>query len=180
MSKNKDVTIAKNRVFTGGYPVDTPQLKINYMIPETRNTNHMDDLFGLMPTILSEDKIKDTTVNENANLDVGVKFDSGKPDPSLIPPEVIEELAKVLSFGAKKYAPRNWEKGINFSRVFASLNRHIWTWWDPTKPSVDPETGLSHLSHAACCIAFLLAYEGRGDQYDSFNDKPLDINGTRN
>ena len=90
---------------------------------------------------------------------VGYKADEGKLPYDLIAPEALEELAKVLQFGAKKYAPRNWEKGMAWSRVFAALQRHLWAWWKGD--SKDPETGFSHLSHALCCLMFLSAYEAR-------------------
>lgn len=54
---------------------------------------------------------------------------------------------------------RNWEKGMAWHRPFGALMRHMWAWW--RGESDDPETGYSHLAHAACCIAFLLAYECR-------------------
>ena len=54
---------------------------------------------------------------------------------------------------------RNWEKGMKWGRVFGALMRHMWAWW--RGQDRDPETGFSHLSHAACCIAFLIAYEHR-------------------
>jgi hypothetical protein len=89
----------------------------------------------------------------------GVKHDQDKLPYDLIPPELLGSVAVVLQFGAKKYAPRNWEAGMNWGRVFAALMRHMWAWW--RKEEKDPETGFSHLEHAACCIAFLLAYEKR-------------------
>lgn len=92
-------------------------------------------------------------------LQQGYKADEGKLPYDLIAPEVLEELAKVLQFGAKKYAPRNWEQGMAWSRVFAALQRHLWAWWKGD--STDPETGFSHLSHALCCLMFLSAYETR-------------------
>ena len=91
--------------------------------------------------------------------DSGVKFDAGKLPYHLIAPEVLESLAKVLDFGAKKYAPRNWENGMSWSRVFSALMRHMWSWF--SGEDKDPETGFSHLEHAACCIMFLVAYEQR-------------------
>ncbi len=89
----------------------------------------------------------------------GVKFDDGKLRYDLIPAEAVEGLARVLTFGAKKYAPRNWEKGMSWGRVFGALMRHLWAWW--RGEDKDPETGFSHLDHAACCIAFLQTYEVR-------------------
>lgn len=89
----------------------------------------------------------------------GVKFDTDKPRFDLIPPEALEELAKVLTFGANKYADRNWEKGMDWGRVFGAAMRHLWSWWKGD--DLDKETGYSHLSHGLACIAFLIAYEQR-------------------
>ncbi len=96
----------------------------------------------------------------------GVKHDSGKGiRPELIPPEAIEALGTVLAFGAKKYADRNWELGMDWGRVFGAAMRHLWAWWK--KEDKDPETGYSHLWHAFTCIAFLLSYEQRKIGKDS-------------
>lgn len=89
----------------------------------------------------------------------GVKHDQGKEPFQLLPPELLFSVSEVLRFGAEKYAPRNWEKGMHWSRVFGSLMRHMWRWWGGE--SRDDETGLSHLAHAGCCLAFLIAYEER-------------------
>ena len=101
-----------------------------------------------------------------ANLFMGVKmtegnkYDGDKLPIDLIPPEMLTALASVLKYGAIKYEPRNWEKGMRWGRVFAALMRHMWAWW--RGESNDEETKMSHLWHAACCIAFLVAYEARG------------------
>jgi hypothetical protein len=68
-------------------------------------------------------------------------------------------VARVLAFGASKYGERNWERGMKWGRPFAACMRHLWSWWRGEK--ADPETGMSHLWHAGCCIAFLIAYEAR-------------------
>lgn len=94
----------------------------------------------------------------------GVKYDTEKTRPELIAPELIESLSEVLTYGAKKYADRNWEYGMKWSRPFGALVRHTWAWWKGENK--DPETGYSHLAHAACCIMFLLAYESRGTGVD--------------
>jgi len=97
----------------------------------------------------------------------GKKFDDDKVRMELLPPEAIEGTAKVLTFGAKKYEDRNWEKGIKYSRVFGALMRHMWAWW--RGENLDPETGLSHLHHAGCCIMFLQTYNER--KMDEFDDR---------
>lgn len=93
------------------------------------------------------------------DLTEGVKFDGDKLRYDLIPPELLEQTALVLTYGAHKYSERNWEKGMKWGRCFGALMRHMWAWW--RGEDRDPETGYSHLSHAACCIAFLIAYEQR-------------------
>lgn len=90
----------------------------------------------------------------------GVKFDEGKLPYHLLPPELLEGVSEVLQFGAHKYTARNWELGMDWSRPFAALMRHMWAWW--RGENTDPETGFSHLWHAGCCIAFLIAFEQRG------------------
>jgi hypothetical protein len=105
----------------------------------------------------------------------GRKDDHGKLPWHLLPPDAIEEILKVLEYGAGKYAPRNWEKGMAWSRPFAALMRHMWAWW--RGEDCDPETGFTHLAHAACCILFLLAYEKRNIGTD---DRPHGNNQTTN
>lgn len=90
----------------------------------------------------------------------GIKHDGGKVPMELLAPEYLTAIAKVLQFGADKYAPRNWELGMEWGRVFGALNRHMWAWWSGEE--TDPETGFSHLWHASCCLMFLTAYEARG------------------
>ena len=89
----------------------------------------------------------------------GIKHDSGKPRMELLAPEALFGTASVLTFGAAKYADRNWEKGMQWSRVFGALMRHLWLWW--RGEDCDAESGLNHLHHAACCIMFLQAYDAR-------------------
>jgi hypothetical protein len=97
----------------------------------------------------------------------GRKDDSGKTPWHLLPPDALKQIVLVLEFGAGKYGDRNWEKGMHWSRPFSALMRHMWAWW--RGESRDPETGLSHLAHAGCCILFLLSYEGRATGTD---DRP--------
>ena len=88
-----------------------------------------------------------------------VKHDDGKPRYDLVPPEALDALSRVLTFGAAKYSSRNWEKGMDWGRVFGAMMRHAWAWWRGEHK--DPETGYSHLWHVLCCAAFLVTYEQR-------------------
>ena len=87
--------------------------------------------------------------------DQQAKADQGKPCPSLCPVSLIDAVTAVRMFGLKKYHdPDNWRK-VEPERYHQALLRHILAAWnDPYK--VDPESGLLHLAHAACNIAFLL------------------------
>ena len=99
-------------------------------------------------------------------MNEGRKNDDGKLRMDLIPPEALEELAKVLTWGASKYSDKNWELGLRWGRVLGAALRHIIAWM---KGEIhDPETGLSHLSHALCNLAFLVTYEQR--KMEGFND----------
>lgn len=84
----------------------------------------------------------------------GLKFDTDKPPLSLIDRHAIEEIAKVLAFGAKKYEAHNWRKGIAYSRLLDAAIRHLYAFADGE--NLDPESGLPHVAHAGCCIVFLL------------------------
>lgn len=56
---------------------------------------------------------------------VAVKFDSGKPRPSLLSPIALLEVAKVATMGAQKYSDHNWRKGMKWSRLLDAANRHV-------------------------------------------------------
>ena len=53
------------------------------------------------------------------------RFNEGKLRYDLIPPYPLEQLAKLFTYGAKKYAPNNWKKGHPWSDVADSLIRHL-------------------------------------------------------
>ena len=110
-------------------------------------------------TMASTPEVKDETV--------AIKFDSGKTDWSLMPFEAVEEINKVLEFGAKKYAAHNWTQGEGFryTRVLNSLFRHLFAW--SRGEDLDPESGLSHLAHAGCNIIFLLYYNRYKARYNN-------------
>lgn len=85
----------------------------------------------------------------------GMKYDNEKPMMNLLPPKAEMEMARVLTFGAKKYAPDNWRKVDDLERRYlAAAMRHINAHRQGEK--LDSESGLSHLSHAMCCIAFII------------------------
>jgi len=88
----------------------------------------------------------------------GIKYDGEKPKMHLLPPKATLEVAKVLTFGAQKYDEENWRKLDNLQARYSSgALRHIFAHID--KEELDPESGLSHLAHAICCLMFKLEIE---------------------
>ena len=85
----------------------------------------------------------------------GAKNDDGKLMLSMVPPALITAVARVRQYGNAKYAdPQNWRR-VPPEKFHEALLRHIVAMWeDPW--AVDPESGLMHIEHAACNLAFLL------------------------
>ena len=87
--------------------------------------------------------------------DQAAKHDAGKPMLSLVPPEIIYAIARVRQYGCEKYHdPDNWRK-VSIERYWDALLRHVLkAWWSPD--AVDDESGLLHIEHVACNLAFIL------------------------
>lgn len=99
----------------------------------------------------------------------GIKYDTDKLRLDLLPADVMREVAKVYTFGAKKYGDRNWEKGIAYHRAYGAALRHMTSWW--MREDLDDETHIHHLAHAICELEFLLAVELRNMK--QFDDRPV-------
>lgn len=97
----------------------------------------------------------------------GIKHDGEKLRLDLISVPALMRTARVLTFGAKKYNDHNWRGGFNWSRLYGAALRHLMAHMNGEDK--DPETGLSHLDHAACCLMFLQEHEenrlGKDDRY---------------
>ncbi|NDD82960.1 hypothetical protein EBZ38_01575 [bacterium] len=88
----------------------------------------------------------------------GLKFDTGKPDYSLIPPLAELEVVKVLTFGAKKYGRENWKEVDGaLHRYEAATRRHMAAF--KMGEVYDPESGIHHYAHAICSLMFMLEME---------------------
>ena len=55
----------------------------------------------------------------------GLRYDKGKIRYDLLEPFAMQELAKVFTRGALKYEDNNWLKGMKWSKMRASLGRHL-------------------------------------------------------
>ena len=116
--------------------------------------NHKHLMNSLRPEITP---ITASSAANLANTAGAIKHDSGKPGMNLLSREALEQIALVMDFGKQKYAAHNWRQGCAWSRPLSAAIRHIMAFNDGEDK--DPESGLSHLAHAACCIMFLLEFE---------------------
>lgn len=89
----------------------------------------------------------------------------------------LEGLAEVLTFGARKYGPDNWRKGMEWRRLIGAALRHLMAF--SRGEDVDPESGLPHIDHLACCAMFLSEYQkrklGRDDRFRQDGDDLPDL-----
>ena len=118
--------------------------------------------------------------------DQKAKTDAGKPDIYLVPPELFEAVAKIRMYGNEKYHdPDNWQT-VEIERYYSAAMRHLLAW--RKGEDRDEESGYSHLWHAACNLAFMIALEDReneeteesvlyadGKEYLKFNDSPQEF-----
>lgn len=95
---------------------------------------------------------------------VPLKDDNTKLDYSLLPLQELAAVVRVLEFGAKKYGRDNYKAGDGHSsnQLLAACLRHLAAYQAGVK--VDPDTGESHIAHAACCLIFMLYNQYHGKQ----------------
>lgn len=86
------------------------------------------------------------------------KSDENKVPLQLVDPYFIEEVAKVLKFGADKYEPNSWKKIDNpIYRTQGSVMRHFNEYLKGN--TIDPESSLPHLAHCASQLMILMWHE---------------------
>lgn len=98
-------------------------------------------------------------MNQNVKTSEEAKADQGKVRPTLVPASLVWAVAKIREYGCKKYHdPENWKR-VEPQRYKDALYRHLLAYFGGEKN--DQESGLPHLWHAACNIAFLIEMEGQ-------------------
>ena len=99
--------------------------------------------------------------------ETGKRFNEGKTQHALLPARACDEIAKVFTFGAKKYGAFNWEKGMSWVSILNSLKRHINAF--ERCDDYDIESQELHLAHAGCNIMMILDYYHSNPEYDDRN-----------
>lgn len=86
------------------------------------------------------------------------KADAGKERLTLVPMQIIFDIAKVREFGTAKYKdPDNWKR-VEPERYREAAFRHFLKYIDDPL-GVDEESGLPHRFHLECNLAFLAEME---------------------
>lgn len=120
--------------------------------------------YGTVEPSLIGKQAQDDIKNE-----IGTKDDIGKPDVTLVDPLFIEEVAKVMMAGVKKYKRGNWQLNLSPLRILGALIRHSYCilrgeW-------LDQESGLSHAAHVGCNAMFLEFYRRKGVSLETEHNK---------
>lgn len=93
-----------------------------------------------------------------------LRYNEGKLRYDLLEPHAIEQLTRVFTKGAEKYAPYNWMKGMKWSAMLASLKRHIAAF--EKGEDFDAESGLPHMAHAGWNALGLVSYMKYRPEFD--------------
>jgi hypothetical protein len=126
--------------------------------PEEWMKDYMMKTYGSTGNMKKYGSTKDVVKASQTATTGGRKFDGGKLQYGLVPPNALKATVEILTFGAEKYEPDNW-KWVPDSkrRYFDAAQRHLWAW--KSGEQNDQETGKNHLAHALCCLMFLYEHD---------------------
>jgi hypothetical protein len=102
--------------------------------------------------------------SEENKKEKALRYNEGKLKWSLVHFKSLEPMVRVLMFGATKYAPYNWQKGLDKLEILESMQRHLIELIEyenrkkngqPTEDiNLDAESRLSHMGHIQCNAMF--------------------------
>ena len=82
----------------------------------------------------------------------GDRYNDGKLKWSYVHFASLEPMVRVLMFGAQKYSPHNWRRGLKKDEILESMQRHLAKLIDGEMNDV--ESGISHMGHIQCNAMF--------------------------
>ena len=108
----------------------------------------------------------------------GSRFNQGKLRWSLVSWSALAPLVRVLMFGAEKYDDHNWRKGLKYTEICESLQRHLNSFLEGEDD--DQESKITHVGHILANGMFL-SYMSlfRKDLDDRYIDKNMKKNGEK-
>lgn len=124
--------------------------------------NYPEEVVEILEDWKKERDIPAKTSKETKDASQEAKADAGKPQLTLVPFQIIYDIAAVREFGCKKYQdPDNWKK-VSKERYRDAMFRHMLAYLKDPK-GVDEESGLPHLYHMCTNAAFLCELEKQDD-----------------
>ena len=97
-------------------------------------------------------------------INTDAKADTGKPRPTLVPVSLMEAVTAIRKYGCRKYHdPENW-RVVEPERYRDALYRHWLAYLKGEK--TDAESGMPHLWHLACNVAFLIEMESETNEQE--------------
>ena len=112
--------------------------------------------------------------------DQTIKSDAGKPRLTLVPRQILKDIAQIREYGLAKYGDSESWKSVEIERYRDAAFRHFVAYLDDPS-GVDAESGLTHLAHLACNIAFLCELEkDNARRSEKMDRQATDYNGESN
>jgi hypothetical protein len=103
-------------------------------------------------------------------MNKALRYNKGKRKWSLIHFKSLEPMIEALEYGAQKYAPENWKKGLDKKEILESLQRHLAALFDGE--NIDPESNVHHIGLIMCNAMFYSYF----DNLDSEKEKVNNLN----
>ena len=125
---------------------------------ESKEKEMMNEKFfsteGSEPIDTVKELVEEMNTISQQEFDQEIKADKGKPQCRLVPSEIVRAIARIREYGLKKYGDKESWKSVSIDRYQDAMYRHLLAYIEnPT--GVDEESGLPHLWHLACNVAFL-------------------------
>ena len=137
-------------------------IKLNYCSGCIKSIEPIKECSLFIPkSCFTHGKVESDNTDTSTDTSIGnqeLKRDAGKPQLTLVPTQIITDIARVREFGVAKYHKRDSWKQVEIQRYRDALFRHLLLYLNDPK-GVDDESGLPHLSHVACNVAFLCELE---------------------
>lgn len=87
--------------------------------------------------------------------------EGNKPDPTLVPPQLVEAAARAFTEGVGKYPRHDWSTRENAPHLYAkALLGHVLEWFGGS--DADDDSGLHPLDHIAANVAILVWLRDQG------------------
>lgn len=153
-----------NKNFLGEISAQS-ELSIGEIASVIKSIPTASDKMDAMEEVMGEFEIPKET--QERIKEMNGKDDASKPILSRVPPEIIRAIEKVREYGCQKYPEDSW-KDVETQRYWEAVLRHTLEAWKDYG-AVDPESGLPHIWHIACNLAFIISQEGVDNGLDREN-----------